>query len=243
MHPSDSTVRPPPRLLITAGPTQEPIDAVRYIGNRSSGTLGIRLADRAAQRGWRVALALGPVCSEPQDPSVEVLRFRTTADLEAVLTERWPRADVLVMAAAVADFRPAPGSVALESKKKRSAEGMTIHLEGTPDLLAACGESRRTGQRLIGFALEPRDRMKASALEKLARKKVDVIIANPLETMDAPDIEATAYSTPELGFANGRPTEGSISKERFADWLLDLIAQLPHSPQTNTASEPPHARP
>lgn len=230
------------RLLITAGPTQEPIDAVRYIGNRSSGRLGIRLADRAAERGWRVTLALGPVCSEPQHPSVEVLRFRTTADLEAVLADAWPAADTLVMAAAVADYRPTLDPEALKGKKKRSAEGLTVHMEGTPDLLAACAASRRPGQRLIGFALEPKERMASSALEKLARKKIDVVVANPLETMDAPNIEATAYSTPELGFHGGRPTDGPISKERFADWLLDLIAQLPHSTQTNTASEPPHAR-
>ena len=233
----------PRRLLITAGPTQEPIDAVRFIGNRSSGRLGIRLAEQAARRGWKVTLALGPVCSEPQDPSVEVVRFRTTADLEAILADRWRGTDVLVMAAAVADYRPKPDPEALKGKQKRSAEGMTIQLEGTPDLLAACAAARRPGQRLIGFALEPRERMIDSAMDKLARKNVDVIIANPLETMDAPDIEATAYSTPDLGYPEGRPTDGPISKDRFADWLLDLIDQLPQTPQTNTPSEPPHARP
>ncbi len=243
MHtPEPSPRRPAPRLLISAGPTQEPIDAVRFIGNRSSGKLGIRLAEQAAHRGWKVTLALGPVCSEPQDPSVEVVRFRTTADLEAILTERWPHADVLVMAAAVADYRPKADPEDLKSKKRRSAEGMTIDLEATPDLLAACAATRRPGQRLVGFALEPREQMARSAIEKLGRKGVDVIVANPLETMDAPNIEATAYSTPDLGFNNGRATGGPITKDRFADWLLDLIAQLPDSAQTNSPSEPPHAR-
>lgn len=208
------------RLLITAGPTQEPIDSVRYIGNRSSGRLGIALAELARSRGWDVHLLLGPTTSAPpnSDTHLRVDRFRTTADLETLLKLHAHDADVLVMAAAVADYRPKGGGSA-EGKINRSAAGLTLELEGTPDLLAGCTSRRRPGQVFVGFALEPRERLMDSARNKLSRKRVDMVVANPLETMDSATIDAV------LLHADGSEdrTPGVIDKRDFAAWLLERI--------------------
>lgn len=206
------------RILITAGPTYEPIDAVRFIGNRSSGKLGIALAREAHARGLEVTLLLGPVSAEaPKGPAVH--RFRTTAELQALLREHGPRAEVVIMAAAVADYRPK--SVQAEGKIKRAAAGLTLELEATPDLLAELGMSRRPGQRLIGFALEPRERLVESAKNKLERKRVDAIVANELETMDAETIRATVFTKDR-----SIDTPGMMQKDAFAPWLLDVITGL-----------------
>lgn len=214
----------PLRLLITAGPTHEPIDAVRFIGNRSSGRLGVSLAESAAVRGWDVRLLLGPTCVNTSDSRVEVVRFRTCADLEGALARHAPWCDVLVMAAAVADYRPATTAEMLRGKRRRTGEKMVLELEPTPDLLAACARSRRPGQTFVGFALEPREEMIASARSKLERKSLDMIVANPLETMDGATIEATVI----LRGGVSHSTEGAIAKEAFGPWLLGLIAEHRH---------------
>lgn len=213
------------RLLITAGPTQEPIDEVRFIGNRSSGRLGVDLALEAAERGIDVTLLLGPTCLSVVDTRVRVVGFRTTAELQALLATHLPGRDVLVMAAAVADYRPIPPTTSdgqRPQKLRREQRGMTLELEPTPDLLAGCAAARTPGQTLIGFALEPRATMLESARGKLTRKNVDAIVANPLETMDAPTIEA------HLVQRGGRidATDGPIDKRAFAAWLLDRIDAL-----------------
>ncbi len=217
---SDHAPSPVPRVLITAGPTHEPIDAVRYIGNRSSGRLGIALANEAASRGWATTLLLGPTPSECSNTQVTTIRFASTADLEALLAEHAPHCDCLIMAAAVSDYRPAAPAPAGQ-KLRRSSDGLTLELEPTPDLLAGVASSREPGQLLVGFALEPRDRLIASAESKLARKGIDCIVANPLETMDASSIEATLISTQ----GDRESTDGPIPKPDFARWLLDRLVQ------------------
>lgn len=213
------------RLLVTAGPTQEPIDAVRYIGNRSSGRLGVAVAEAGAERGWGVLLLLGPTPIEPSDPRVKVERFRTTSDLRAQMARNLPDADVLVMAAAVADFRPVVAESELSGKNRRSESGLTIRLEATPDLLAESVAHRRAGQLMVGFALEPRERLAESARSKLERKGVDLVVANPLETMDSPSIEATVFGRAGTGLETGRSTDGPIPKPAFAVWLMQLIEE------------------
>lgn len=206
-----------PPLLITAGPTFEDIDQVRFLGNRSSGRLGLCLAAVAAARGWETTIAVGPISRPVELPSsVRVLRFRSTRDLQDFLRLEWPRHASLIMAAAVADYRPARSAA---GKLRREATGLTLALEPTPDLLAECGRSKRPDQCLIGFALEPADRLLESAREKLQRKNLDAIIANPLATMEAGEIEATIL----------RPHQDPLvvprqSKEAFAAWLLDHLA-------------------
>lgn len=211
------------RVLITAGPTHEHIDAVRYIGNRSSGRMGLALAEASARRGWSTTLLLGPTQIPPPDTSqVRTIRFQTAADLERLLAGQWPSHDLLLMAAAVADFRPA-GHQTGTDKIKRSSGKVTLELEPTPDLLAGLAQGRRPDQAIIGFALEPQDRLLSSAREKLASKRLDAIVANPLETMDADRVTAT------LLLANGElvsPAPG-LAKADFAEWLLSTVAPLP----------------
>jgi phosphopantothenoylcysteine decarboxylase/phosphopantothenate--cysteine ligase len=213
-------------MLITAGPTQEPIDAVRFIGNRSSGRVGSALAVEASKRGWDVTLLMGPGTVLPQptatpspDSRISIQRFRTGADLQALLREHVPWADVLVMAAAVADYRPKGGKDVFGGKFRRKKEDLILTLEPTPDLLAEVASTRRPEQLMVGFALEPREEMMASAREKLERKRVDLVVANPLETMDSETIEAVVIG--HGGFE--ARTNGKVSKADFATWLLDVI--------------------
>ena len=221
--PRPESVRPGPTLLVTAGPTLEPIDAVRFIGNRSSGRLGVALADEAARRGWKVTLLLGPVCVRAGEPGVRVRSFRTCADLQGLLAEEAPGADVLIMAAAVADFRPRPHPAMSGGKFRRQGEGIVLELEATPDLLAGVAAARRPGQVLVGFALEPRADMLISGRAKLERKGVDLVVANPLETMDSEGIEGVALG-PD-GFEARPPEPGAIAKASFAGWLLDVVSE------------------
>lgn len=210
------------RLLVTAGPTHEPIDAVRYLGNRSSGRVGVDLADAAAARNWTVTLLLGPTPLAPRHTRVTVRRFRTAADLEALLAAEFPLCDTLIMAAAVADYRPVPTPDTGKGKIARTPGRLTLELEATADLLSACAARRRPEQRLIGFALEPRERLIESARAKLERKAVDAIVANPLETMDASTIEATILHATQPP----QSTPGAIPKAVFADWLLDRLDEM-----------------
>ncbi len=234
------------RLLITAGPTHEPIDAVRYLANRSSGRLGIALAQSAAERGWRVTLLLGPTARTCDDSRVRTIRFRTTADLEALLAGHFAECDVLIQAAAIADYRPKAATAARPAplgseppsggtragagaaspfsgvKIKRGDQPLTIELEPTPDLVAGCNARRRAGQKIVGFALEPRERMIESARDKLARKGLDLVVANPLETMDAEGIDAVVLGRDGRRFETG----GAWEKERFAAWLIGRAGEL-----------------
>jgi phosphopantothenoylcysteine decarboxylase / phosphopantothenate---cysteine ligase len=209
------------KLLITAGPTHEPIDAVRFLGNRSSGRVGVALADEAARRGWAVTLLLGPAPRQPSDSRVRVCRFRTAADLEKLLAEETPAADVLIMAAAVADYRPKVDPQFFGGKFRRKNEVLTLQLEPTPDLLAGVASRRRPDQFMVGFALEPREELLASARSKLERKKVDMVVGNPLETMDGETIEAMVLGKDGTEVH----TPGAIDKVRFASWLMDIVQE------------------
>ncbi len=208
------------RLLITAGPTREPLDAVRFISNRSSGRLGVELAREAARRGHDVTLLLGPVSQATQahDPLGRVLRFETTRELESLLEAAFPTCDLLIMAAAVCDHRPR-GGPASGKLARAGAGGLTLELEPTPDLVARCAKGRRPGQRIVAFALEEPDRLEVNARRKLHDKGVDAVVANPLETMEADSVRAALYH------ADGRVEQApAMAKSAFAAWLLDRVA-------------------
>lgn len=170
-------------------------------------------------------MLLGPSPLQPRDTQITLRRFRSASDLEALLGVEFPRCDTLVMAAAVADYRPCVSGSTDQTKLRRSVGRLTLELEPTPDLLAACSARRAPGQQLVGFALEPRDRLLESAKAKLERKSLDAIVANPLETMDSDSIEATWLTRSDSG--SPATTPGAISKADFAEWLLDRIDQLP----------------
>lgn len=163
------------RVLVTAGPTYEDLDPVRYLGNRSSGRMGFAVAEQAMRRGAEVHLIAGPTSVTP--PSVSrVTRVRSAADMHAAVMAAAPEADVVVMAAAVADYAPAGGASAAKMEK---GGAVTIALERTPDILRELGEWRggRSAPVLIGFAAETGDPV-VRAQQKLERKRVDLIVAN-----------------------------------------------------------------
>ncbi|MBQ3811430.1 MAG: hypothetical protein II839_11485 [Kiritimatiellae bacterium] len=160
------------KILVSAGPTREPIDAVRFLSNRSTGRMGIAVARAAAEAGHEVALVLGPVAIEPPD-GVRVVRVETALEMLAALRAELPAADALVMAAAVADFRPAAPAARKLHKGEMPA---AIQLVRNPDILA--GLRPLKGNRIFcGFAAETDDVL-ASAARKLARKGLDLIVAN-----------------------------------------------------------------
>lgn len=249
----------PRSLLITAGPTHEPIDAVRYIGNRSSGRVGVALADAADAAGHRVTLLLGPTVLRPTRPGVRVLDFRSVADLERLLEDEFPASDALIMAAAVGDYRPEPlgsgpdpGSASRDrnqTKIKRGKGPITLTLHPTSDLVAACAQRRASdpaahhNRLIVGFALEPKEGLREAAAAKLARKGLDAIVANPLETMDADSISAELILTDTLAAKTAsdpanRRLEAS-PKPEFAEWLISHVALL----LDDIDGEPPQANP
>lgn len=203
-------------MLVTAGPTHEPIDQVRFLSNRSSGRMGIAIAAAARDAGWTVTLLLGPTSMVPP-AGCAVERFETAAQLEALLGRNFPDCDVLVMAAAVADYRPARSTAA---KLARTGRPLVLELEPVPDLVAACARSKSPGQLVIGFSLEASEALLARATEKLARKGLDAVVANPLDTMGAERI------SPVLIRADGsqlRPPAAVQTKDEFAVWLVAQI--------------------
>ncbi len=187
------------RILVTAGPTHEPIDAVRYLGNRSSGKMGFAVAEEARRRGASVALVTGPV-GLPDPPGVEVVRVETAEQMAAAVFERFPSVDAVVMAAAVADFRPreaAPG------KLKKEGGPPEVVLLPTTDILWSLGK-RKEGQVLVGFAAETDD-LEGEARRKLAEKNLDLMVVNEVgragtgfeaDTNLAAVLSATGQDTP-----------------------------------------------
>jgi phosphopantothenoylcysteine decarboxylase / phosphopantothenate---cysteine ligase len=207
------------RVLVTAGGTREPIDPVRFIGNRSSGRMGIALAAAAARRGAEVTLIAANVAlSEPA--GVRRIEVETAAELAAATGAEFPRAQVLLMAAAPADFRAAH---AAEEKLKR-ADGLELALEPTEDILAGLAAARGEGQTIVGFAAEHGGDSLGRAREKRERKGVDMIVLNDV-------------SNPEIGFessenavtlvdAEGETEVPIASKDAIAEAILARVDQL-----------------
>ncbi len=165
------------RVLVTAGGTREPIDSVRYVGNRSSGRMGIALAAEAARRGAEVTLIAANVALDRPE-GVGWIDVETAAELEAAARDEFGTTDVLLMAAAVADFRPA--AAADDKLKKEGRDGLALELEPTTDVIAALGAERRPGQVLIGFAAEHGEGGLAHARGKLERKRLDAVVHNDI---------------------------------------------------------------
>lgn len=170
------------RVLVTAGPTYERIDPVRFIGNFSTGKMGYAIADAAAAMGADVTIVSGPVSIAPTQPSVKVINIESAREMAAECQRLFPDVDIAVMAAAVADY--APKSVSDVKIKRERDEVPVIQLVKNPDIAAALGEKKRDNQRLIGFALET-DNEQANALDKLRRKNLDMIVLNSLRDKGA----------------------------------------------------------
>ena len=208
------------RVLISAGGTREPIDAVRFVGNRSSGRMGVALAAEARRRGARVTL-LGANLAVPSPPGVELVETPTASDLESEVLSRGVEADVVIMAAAVADYRPAE---ALATKRPKDRSGWTVELEPTTDVLAALGERRAPGQLLVGFAADQGEGGLERARDKLTNKKADLFVFNDVSRtdigFDSSDNEVTLLD------ARGERTIAKAPKEEIAAAILDEVERL-----------------
>jgi phosphopantothenoylcysteine decarboxylase/phosphopantothenate--cysteine ligase len=205
-------------VLITAGGTREPIDPVRFIGNRSSGKQGHALAAEAAERGAKVTLVTTTALPVPE--SADVVRVDTAAEMAAAVDAAAESADVVVMAAAVADFRPA----ATADRKLKKRDGVPeIVLEPTADILAGLGARKRPGQTLVGFAAETDD-LRKNAASKLAAKGADLVVANDVTAPGAGFEHDTNKVT--LLFADGSAAEVPLADKRaVARQVFDAILE------------------
>ncbi len=204
------------RVMVTAGGTREPIDPVRFIGNRSSGKQGHAVAEEAAARGAKVTLVT--TVGLPTSLGIDVVRVETAAEMEQAVLSRADEADVVVMAAAVADFRPVR---AADHKLKKAEGAPVVVLEPTTDILAELGSRRRTGQVLVGFAAET-DGLREHAAAKLRAKGIDLIVANDVS---APGVgfEHDTNAVVLLG-ADGSSTDVPLTDKRaIARAILDAL--------------------
>ena len=210
------------RILITAGPTWEPIDAVRFIGNRSSGKLGLALVEAALNEGHQVSLLLGPGVATPSGPATRIDRFESSSDLAQLLDQHFPNHDVLIMAAAVADYRPQEVHCGKRQRKGTpdSTSSWVLRLELQPDLVAHLGRTKRPDQRIVAFALEEPQNLQRRGAEKLKRKHVDAIIANSLDTMESDEIQGLWLTAD--GHSEQLPR---MNKAAFAGWLMRAIKE------------------
>jgi len=209
------------RVLVSAGGTREPLDAVRFVGNRSSGRMGVALAAEARRRGAEVTL-LAANLAVPVPAGVELVETPTAAELEREALARGGDADVVVMAAAVADYRPAE---ALAAKRPKDTATWTLELEPTTDVLSALGERRRRdGQLLVGFAAETGAAGLERAREKLSRKGADLFVLNDVSRTD---IGFDTYENEvTLLTAAGERTVPKAPKDEIAAAILDEVEAL-----------------
>jgi phosphopantothenoylcysteine decarboxylase/phosphopantothenate--cysteine ligase len=215
---------------VTAGGTQEPIDPVRYISNRSSGLMGYLIAEEAAKRGAKVTLVTGPTTL--RTPGVqEVVKVKTAQEMRDAVMERAGRSDVVIKAAAVADFRPVTHA---DHKLKKALGPPDIVLEPAPDILAELGSSRhllKPGGVLVGFAAETQPdpvRLAELAVSKRASKQADVIVANDVGSPDSGFEVHTNRAV--IAAADGTTDVGLVTKHALARALVDKIVGLLHTP-------------
>ncbi|HXE92961.1 MAG TPA: bifunctional phosphopantothenoylcysteine decarboxylase/phosphopantothenate--cysteine ligase CoaBC [Gaiellaceae bacterium] len=207
------------RVLVSAGGTREPLDAVRFLGNRSSGRMGVALAEEARKRGAEVTL-LAANLGVPAPPGVEVVEAPTA---QAMLEQALARsdADLVLMAAAVADYRPADVT---REKRSKDDDAWEITLEPTTDVLRTLGDQRTNGQVLIGFAADRGERGLARAREKLDRKRVDLVVYNDVSREDI-GFDAEDNEVVLIG-AGGERRVGKASKDRIAAAIVDTAEEL-----------------
>jgi phosphopantothenoylcysteine decarboxylase / phosphopantothenate---cysteine ligase len=208
------------RVIVSAGGTREPIDTVRFVGNRSSGRMGVALAAEASRRGAQVTLLAANI-GVAAPPGVELVETPTAGELEREALARGADADVVVMAAAVADYRPAE---ALAAKRPKDGAAWTLELEPTTDVLAALGSHRRPGQVLVGFAADEGEPGLARAREKLTAKNADLFVYNDVARsdigFDARENEVTLVA------AGGEHVVPKAPKDEIAAAIMDEVERL-----------------
>ena len=208
------------RVLITAGPTYEKIDPVRFIGNYSSGKMGFALAEECARRGAEVELVSGPVSLQIHHPSVHRTNVESAEEMFHAATERFTQADIAILCAAVADFTP---TQVAGTKIKREGEELVLHLSPTHDIAQCLGNMKREGQIMIGFALETNDE-EAHAKDKLKRKNLDFIVMNSLQDKGAGFRHDTNKVT--IIDAQGKTEYPLKDKKEVAEDIVNRICTL-----------------
>lgn len=209
------------KALVTAGPTYEPIDPVRFIGNHSSGKMGLALSEELARRGAEVHLVLGPSSVKTTIPGVYIHRVQTAEQMYLVCMKEFPAADIAIMSAAVADYTPVDKA---KEKIKKSSDSLTIELTKTKDILKSLGEVKRSGQILVGFALETTNE-KEYALQKLTSKNADLVVLNSLNDEGA----GFGYDTNKITIFEKNGTELAYDrkpKQQVAKDIVDRIVNL-----------------
>ncbi len=209
------------KAIVTAGPTFEPIDPVRFIGNRSTGKMGIAIAEALSQRGANVILILGPTAQDPpSSSSIECIRVKTAQEMYEASVKAYQTADIGVLAAAVADYRP---KTVADQKIKKKEGDMAIELERTIDIAASLGKNKGKDQLLIGFALET-ERELENAKGKLKRKNFDFIVLNSLNDKGA----GFAHDTNKIRLVFDNKTEEFElkSKREVAEDIVNAIVEI-----------------
>ena len=207
-------------VLITAGPTYEKIDPVRFIGNYSSGKMGYALAEECAARGAKVILISGPTHLKPQHPYIECIYIESAQEMYEAATKRFNEANIGILCAAVADFTP---DHTAEQKIKREKGEQTLYLKPTRDIAAALGQMKNAGQKLIGFALETDDE-ESNAIHKLQKKNLDFIVLNSLQDKGA----GFMYDTNKITIisAQGKKPYPLKDKKDVAKDIIDNICEI-----------------
>ena len=208
-------------VLVTAGPTHEYIDPVRYIGNCSSGKMGYAIAEEAARRGARVTLVSGPVTVTTENPDIELVRVTSATEMLEACQKAFSDTDIAIMAAAVADYAPA---VRADHKIKRESDNglESIELVKNPDIAKALGTAKRPGQTVVGFALET-DNETDNAIGKILRKNLDAIVLNSLRDKGAGFGTDTNKIT-IIGADGSQKVYGLKSKQQVAADIIDYLS-------------------
>jgi phosphopantothenoylcysteine decarboxylase/phosphopantothenate--cysteine ligase len=220
------------RCLVTAGPTREPLDPVRYVSNRSSGKMGYAIAAELWQRGAEVVLVSGPVCIDPPE-GVEVISVTTTREMLGACSARFPSADVSVFSAAPSDFAAAAPSNS-KIKKGPDAGGLVVELEQNPDVAATLGGAKREGRITVGFAAET-ERLVENAAAKLAAKNLDMIVANDI-TLEGAGFEVDT-NIASIIYRDGRVEKlDCMTKTQLAAVIADRIESMLQSTRGGNSS-------
>jgi phosphopantothenoylcysteine decarboxylase/phosphopantothenate--cysteine ligase len=212
------------KVLVTAGPTYEAIDPVRFIGNHSTGKMGFALAEALANKGADVNLITGPTNEHTEHPGISVERVTTAKEMLDACSTYFPKADIAVLSAAVADYRPVQTA---KQKIKKDTESLTLALTKTEDIAAALGKRKHNGQLIVGFALETEEE-ETNALKKLESKNFDLIVLNSLNDPGA----GFGYETNKVTILDGKKKATTFdlkSKKKVAEDIVEAIVEKMHA--------------
>ncbi|MBR6128592.1 MAG: bifunctional phosphopantothenoylcysteine decarboxylase/phosphopantothenate--cysteine ligase CoaBC [Bacteroidaceae bacterium] len=208
------------KVLITAGPTYEKIDPVRFIGNYSSGKMGFALAEVCAEQGAEVTLVSGPVVLQAKHPGIKRIDVESAREMYEAATKHFPKADITILCAAVADFTP---KTTADKKIKRKGDNLKLELQPTQDIAAALGAVKKKKQVLVGFALETDNELQ-NAQDKMERKNLDLIVLNSLQDKGA-GFRVDTNKVTIIDRHNGFTAYDTKSKREVAEDIVEFIVQ------------------